>query len=69
MPKKYSGKPFKDSSSMKKSKLSFLEKRKLKREKKKNKVQQKNEKIVIKRENAASPNVKEKLKKDEAKKK
>ena len=38
MPKKYSGKPFKDSSSMKKSKLSFLEKRKLKREKKKNKV-------------------------------
>ena len=25
MPKKYSGKPFKDSSSMKKSKLSFLE--------------------------------------------
>jgi len=38
MSKKYSGKPFKDSSSMKKSKLSFLEKRKLKREKKKNKV-------------------------------
>ena len=38
MPKKTSGKPFKDSSSMKKSKLSLLEKRKLKREKKKNKV-------------------------------
>jgi len=38
MPKKFSGKPFKDSSSMKKSKLSLLEKRKLKREKKKNKV-------------------------------
>ena len=38
MPKKFSGKPFKDSSSMKKSKLSFLEKRKLKREKKKKKV-------------------------------
>jgi len=35
MPKKYSGKPFKDSSSMKKSKLSLLEKRKIKREKKK----------------------------------
>ena len=38
MSKKTSGKPFKDSSSMKKSKLSLLEKRKLKREKKKNKV-------------------------------
>ena len=38
MPKKFSGKPFKDSNSMKKSKLSLLEKRKLKREKKKNKV-------------------------------
>ena len=38
MPKKNSGKQFKDSSSMKKSKLSFLEKRKLKREKKKKKV-------------------------------
>ena len=46
MSKKYSGKPFKDSSSMKKSKLSFLEKRKLKREKKKNKVQQKNYKYL-----------------------
>ena len=34
MPKKYSGKPFKDSSSMKKSKLSFLEKRKTKKRKK-----------------------------------
>ena len=30
---------------------------------------EKNEKIVIKRENSTSPNVKEKLKKDEAKKK
>ena len=30
---------------------------------------EKNEKIVIKRENTTSPNVKEKLKKDEAKKK
>ena len=30
---------------------------------------EKNEKIIIKRENATSPNVKEKLKKDEAKKK
>jgi len=29
---------------------------------------EKNEKIVIKRENTTSPNVKEKLKKDEAKK-
>ena len=38
MPKKTSGKPFKDSSSMKKAKFSILEKRKLKREKKKNKV-------------------------------
>ena len=37
MPKKHSGKSIKDSSSMKKSKLSLLEKRKLKREKKKNK--------------------------------
>ena len=35
MSKKTSGKQFKDSSSMKKSKLSFSEKRKLKREKKK----------------------------------
>ena len=30
---------------------------------------EKNEKIIIKRENTTSPNVKEKLKKDEAKKK
>ena len=30
---------------------------------------EKNEKIVIKRENTTNPNVKEKLKKDEAKKK
>ena len=37
MPKNHSGKPIKDSSSMKKSKLSLLEKRKLKREKKKDK--------------------------------
>ena len=44
MSKKFSGKPFKDSSSMKKSKLSLLEKRKLKREKKKNKGWQKNNK-------------------------
>ena len=33
--KRYSGKSFKDSSTMKKSKLSLLEKRKIKREKKK----------------------------------
>ena len=38
MPKKTSGKPFKDSSSMKKAKFSILEKRKIKREKKKNKA-------------------------------
>ena len=69
MKTRYSGKSFKDSSTMKKSKLSIREKRKIKREKKKNKVQQKNEKIIIKRENTTSPNVKEKLKKDEAKKK
>ena len=35
MKTRYSGKSFKDSSTMKKSKLSLLEKRKLKREKKK----------------------------------
>jgi hypothetical protein len=35
--KRYSGKSFKDSSVMKKSKLSLKEKRKLKREKKKSK--------------------------------
>ena len=35
MSKRYSGKSFKDSSIMKKSKLSFSEKRKIKREKKK----------------------------------
>ena len=34
MSKRYSGKSFKDSSVMKKAKLSFKEKRKLKREKK-----------------------------------
>ena len=33
MSKKNSGKPFKDSSAMKKSKLSLLEKRKIKKEK------------------------------------
>ena len=38
MKKRYSGKSFKDSSTMKKSKLSLLEKRKIKKEKKKNKV-------------------------------
>tara|TARA_B100000029_G_scaffold346752_1_gene339104 strand:- start:39 stop:152 length:114 start_codon:yes stop_codon:yes gene_type:complete len=37
MSKRYSGKSFKDSSSMKKPKLSFKEKRKLKREKAKKK--------------------------------
>ena len=37
MSKRYSGKSFKDSSVMKKPKLSLKEKRKLKREKKKNK--------------------------------
>ena len=37
MKTRYSGKSFKDSSTMKKSKLSFREKRKIKREKKKNK--------------------------------
>ena len=38
MSKRYSGKSFKDSSAMKKSKLSLREKRKIKKEKKKNKV-------------------------------
>ena len=47
MPKKFSGKPFKDSSSMKKSKLSLLEKRILKREKKKKKIYQKNYKKYL----------------------
>ena len=42
MKTRYSGKSFKDSSTMKKAKLSIREKRKIKREKKKNKVQQKN---------------------------
>jgi len=37
MSKRYSGKSFKDSSVMKKAKLSIKEKRRLKREKKKNK--------------------------------
>ncbi|MBA1337376.1 MAG: hypothetical protein FD545_000529 [Pelagibacterales bacterium] len=37
MTKRYSGKSFKDSSVMKKPKLSFKEKRKLKREKEKKK--------------------------------
>ena len=37
MSKRYSGKSFKDSSIMKKAKLSLKEKRKMKREKKKNK--------------------------------
>jgi len=37
MSKRYSGKSFKDSSLMKKSKLSFKEKRKIKREKGKKK--------------------------------
>ena len=37
MSKRYSGKSFKDSSVMKKTKLSIKEKRRLKREKKKNK--------------------------------
>jgi len=36
MSKRYSGKSFKDSSIMKTAKLSFKEKRKLKRERKKN---------------------------------
>ena len=38
MSKRYSGKSFKDSSVMKKSKLSLKEKRKRKKEKKKNKL-------------------------------
>ncbi len=38
MSKRYSGKSFKDSSVMKKAKLSFKEKRKAKREKKKNQI-------------------------------
>ena len=42
MSKRYSGKSLKDSSTMKKAKLSIREKRKIKREKKKNKIQQKN---------------------------
>ena len=37
MSKRYSGKTFKDSNTMKKAKLSFKEKRKLKREKKRKK--------------------------------
>ena len=37
MSKRYSGKSFKDASVMKKAKLSFKEKRKIKRERKKNK--------------------------------
>ena len=42
MSKRYSGKSFKDSSVKKKPRLSFKEKRKLKREKRKNKNQIKN---------------------------
>ena len=38
MSKRYSGKSEKDSSTMKKAKLSFKEKRKIKKEKKKSKV-------------------------------
>tara|TARA_B100000989_G_scaffold165709_1_gene123880 strand:+ start:106 stop:225 length:120 start_codon:yes stop_codon:yes gene_type:complete len=38
MSKRYSGKSFKDSSVMKKSKLSFKEKRKLKKEKKRRNI-------------------------------
>ena len=37
MSKRYSGKSFKDASVMKKAKLSFKEKRKIKRKRKKNK--------------------------------
>ena len=37
MSKRYSGKSFKDATVMKKAKLSFKEKRKIKRDKKKNK--------------------------------
>tara|TARA_B100000282_G_scaffold271993_1_gene227019 strand:+ start:420 stop:539 length:120 start_codon:yes stop_codon:yes gene_type:complete len=37
MSKRYSGKSFKDSSVMKKAKLSFKEKRKIRKDKKKNK--------------------------------
>jgi len=40
MSKRYSGKSFKDSSVMKKSKLTFKEKRRLKKEKKKLKFRQ-----------------------------
>ena len=40
MSKRYSGKSFKDSSVMKRAKLSFKEKRKAKREKKKNQNKQ-----------------------------
>ena len=39
MSKRYSGKSFKDSSVMKKPKLSLKEKRKIKKEKKKNKIE------------------------------
>ena len=38
MSKRYSGKSFKDSSLMKRAKLTFKEKRKIKREKRKNNV-------------------------------
>ena len=47
MSKRYSGKSFKDSSVMKKPKLTFKEKRKLKEEKKK-RIQQENIKRVKK---------------------
>ena len=42
MSKRYSGKSFKDSSVMKKPKLTFKEKRKLKEEKKRRRIKQEN---------------------------
>ena len=46
MSKRYSGKSFKDSSIMKKPKLSLKEKRKIKREKKKIKIEKQNTTII-----------------------
>ena len=46
MSKRYSGKSFKDSSVMKKPKLSLKEKRKIKREKKKIKIEKQNTTII-----------------------
>jgi hypothetical protein len=49
MSKRYSGKSFKDSSVMKKPKLTFKEKRKLKEEKKRKEKDKHHERSIIKR--------------------